>query len=92
MIAIKRGPMLERYALIYNCPIDEVVSWMNGYVNGPWVETLVPHIEPTEQERMDSIKGYVSGMISCSTYGRIKASLAKERECSNQTSVQCAEP
>lgn len=80
MIKIKIGPTIHRYADCYGCDPGEVVDWVNEYI-----EVSTENREATEEERRDSIMGYVKAMISCSTYGRIKESLAKERECSNQT-------
>lgn len=79
MIKIKRGPMLERYAEIYGVDIDEAIECMTAYVNGPWVDSLKPYLEDTEHQRLESIKGYIGGMIKCSTYGRIKEDLEAEQ-------------
>ena len=72
MIKLKRGPLIVRYAEIYGCNVDDVVEWMNDYINHPEKYTQA---EDTEKERVESIKGYVSAMIRCSTYGRIKEAL-----------------
>jgi hypothetical protein len=85
--------MIERYASIYvqqlDFDIDEacdhVLEWVNLYINNPG-----EHREDNEEERKESIFGYIKAMIACSTYGRIKESLEREKECSNQTNVQCA--
>lgn len=86
MIKITAGDDIKRYAAIYvqqldfdiDEAIDAVVEWVSSYVNGPWPEGM--QVEATERERLDSIKGYIKAMINCSTYGRIKQSLAQERK------------
>ena len=78
---IRRGPTIERYAQIYvqelDYDIDEacdhVLEWVNEWINNPG-----EHREATEEERKESIFGYIKMMISTSTYGRIKESLEKE--------------
>ena len=99
MIRIKKGPIIEAYASIYlqkidfdhDEAVDAVLEWVNGYIAGPWIEPLASVIEGTEKERRDSILGYIQGMVACSTTGRIKAQLAKERKCSIQENAQSAE-
>lgn len=84
MIKVRRGPTIERYASIYvqqlDFDIDEacdhVLEWVNEYINNTG-----PHREATEEERKESIFGYIKREIAASTYGRIKASLEKEKEC-----------
>ena len=78
MISIKKGPTVTRYAECYGCDPDEVVEWINEYIQVP-----TENREATEEERKDSILGYVKAMIECSTYGRIKRSI----ECSKKTDV-----
>jgi hypothetical protein len=46
MVKITPGESLKRYAAIYGCNLDDVVQWMEGYVNGPWADGLKSHIEP----------------------------------------------
>jgi len=60
---ISKGPMLEKYAKQFVVEIDEVVEWVNSYVNGPWPESLMPHLEQTESERLASIRGYIVGAV-----------------------------
>jgi len=72
LIKIKKGPMIEKYANIYGCEIDDVLEWMNDYINHP---ENYREPETTEQARLESVKGYVQAMIKCSTYGRIKQAL-----------------
>lgn len=84
MIKVRRGPTIERYASIYVQQLDfdideacdEVLEWVNSYINNPG-----PLREATEEARRDSIFKYIQDEIAASTYGRIKASLEKEKEC-----------
>jgi hypothetical protein len=66
---ITRGPMLERYAAVIDEQIDVVLEWVNSYVNKPG---LFPMQEPTEKERLESIKGYITRQIENSTTERIR--------------------
>ncbi len=75
---ITAGPMVKRYAEIYGCDVDEVVAWMSGYVNGPWPDAMIENVEATEQERAESIKGYVSAMVNCSSYQKIRSVIDAE--------------
>ena len=69
---ITKGPMLERFAKYRDIPIDEVVAWVNSYVNEPH---LFPHAEETEQERLASIRAYIEMRLSESINERIRASI-----------------
>ena len=87
MIKVTIGPSINRYAACYGVKTQEVLDWINEYIEVP-----TEHREATEEERRDSIIGYVKAMIDCSKYGRIKASIAREKEqCSNQTDARIAE-
>ena len=76
---ITRGPMLEKYARYFNVPIDEVVEWVNAYVNHPGDFHNPELIEKTEAERMQSIKGYITMRINDTSNERIRASIAAEK-------------
>lgn len=71
---ITKGPMLERYARMIDAGIDEVLEWVNNYVNKPG---LLEMQEPTEAERLDSIKCYILWSLENSTTERIKARALK---------------
>ena len=72
MIKVAAGPTIKQYAAIYGCEVPEVVEWVNGYINGPWIEPLKSSIEKTEEERRDWILEYIRGMVRCSTTGRCR--------------------
>ena len=52
--------MVVAYAEKFDVPVSEVVAWVNQYVKGPWVSDMLPNIELSEAERMDSIKRYIT--------------------------------
>ena len=72
---ITKGPLLQKYGDCFGVPVDEVIEWVSGYVNGPWPESLIPQLEPTEQERLTHIKAYIASEVKNSVTGRIKADL-----------------
>lgn len=69
---ITQGPMLERFASVFDIPVDEVVEWVSNYVNHP---EMFKRAEATEKERFASIKRYVEWRISQSSDHRIKQSI-----------------
>jgi hypothetical protein len=73
------GPLMKEYADCYGCEANDVVAWVNDYVNGPWPESLKENIEPTEKERLEAIKGYIEAMVNDSVSRRVKRSI-KERK------------
>ena len=64
MVNIPAGAMMNRYAEKFNCTIDDVVDWVNSYVNGQWHKDMKPHVEATEAERMASIKKYIASEVA----------------------------
>jgi hypothetical protein len=76
---ISSGPMLQRYATVFGMPIEQVVEWVNGYVNTPAEYAPLVKYEPTEKERFESIKAYIQWRLDNSTDGRIKAKAEAER-------------
>ena len=73
---ITKGPMLEQFAALIDEDINVVLEWVNNYVNKPG---LIDIQEPTEKERLDSIKCYILFRLHDSVTGRIKASLAEKK-------------
>ena len=73
---ITQGPMLERFARIIDTEIEEVVEWVNQYVNHP---ELATNPEPTEKERFESIKAYIQRRIENSSNARIRRSIEQGR-------------
>ena len=73
---ITKGPMLEKFAKLIDVDIDEVVEWVNTYVNHP---ELATNPEPTEKERFESIKAYIQRRISNASDTRIRQSIEQGR-------------
>ena len=67
---ISKGPMIEKFAALIDESVDVVLEWVNNYVNCPG---LLDIQEPTEKERMDSIKCYILFRIHNSLTEQIKA-------------------
>lgn len=68
---IKPGPLMWEYAAVFgivdefgNPDVDEIACWVSRYVNGPWDEVLHPYLEPTERERLESIRTYIEGELN----------------------------
>ena len=80
---ITAGATLQRFADLFDVPIEEVVAWVNGYVNHPDREAPEQvkrgEVEATEKERFASIASYIKLRIENTADSRIKASIAQER-------------
>ena len=74
---ITKGPTLQKFADIFGISIDEVVAWVNGYVNTPETSFVGPY-EATEAERFSAMRKYIDWRIETSTHGRIARSSAEE--------------
>ena len=73
---ITRGPMLETFAKLIDTEIEEVVEWVNQYVNHP---ELATNPEATEKDRFASIKAYIQRRIENSSNARIRRSIEQGR-------------
>lgn len=76
---ITKGPMLEKYARYFDVPIDEVVDWVNSYVNHPGDFHNPELIEKTEAQRLESIKAYITMRIDESSNERIRQANAARK-------------
>ena len=74
---ITQGPMLERFAIIFDIPVDEVVEWVSAYVNTP---ELFQNTESTEKERFASIRKYVEMRLADTADSRIRQYLATTKQ------------
>jgi hypothetical protein len=72
---VTKGPMLEQFAALIDEDINVVLEWVNNYVNEPG---LIDMQEPTEKERLDSIKCYILFRIHNSVTERIKTKSAEK--------------
>lgn len=80
---ITKGPVIEKFAALFDVPVEEVIEWVSCYVNRPELEfpELVKAglIEATEQERFQSIAAYIKARIADSADARIRESIAEDR-------------
>ena len=79
MIAIRKGPMLEKFAHMVGDDQDSIVAWVNSYVNSPadweWLSERGLY-ESTEKERLASIKAYIEWRLENSLTAKIKREIA----------------
>ena len=54
------GPLMEKYAEKFGYTVDDVVGWVNAYINpvGEWV-SHAQWLEATDRDRAISIKAYM---------------------------------
>ena len=80
---ITKGPVIEKFAALFDIPVEEVIEWVSGYVNRPDTEfpDLVEYglIEETEEERFKSMADYIKWRISITADARIRESIAEEK-------------
>jgi len=89
LLAITPGPVVKQFSDIAGCTTylkggvrdyTEVVDWANQYINGPWPDDLVPHLEATAEERRDSVKRYIKWRVDESMTSRIKKTLTSQEK------------
>lgn len=73
---ITTGPILKRYSDVFDITEAEVLDWVNKYVNEP--EKHFPAYEPTEKERLESIKRYIDWRLSNTSWAKV--AMRKERK------------
>lgn len=80
---ITKGPVIEKFAALFDVPVEEVIEWVSGYVNRPETEfpDLVEYglIEETEADRFKSMADYIKWRISLTADARIRESIVEER-------------
>ena len=80
---ITKGPVIEKFAALFDIPVEEVIEWVSGYVNRPELEfpDLIERglVEKTEEERFRSIAAYIKARIADSADARIRESIAEDR-------------
>ena len=80
---ITKGPVIEKFAALFDIPIEDVIEWVSGYVNRPDTEfpDLVEYglIEETEEERFKSMADYIKWRISITADARIRESIVEEK-------------
>jgi len=80
---ITQGPVIEKFAALFDIPVEEVIEWVSCYVNRPETEfpDLVEYglIEETEADRFKSMADYIKWRISITADARIRESIAEEK-------------
>ena len=80
---ITKGPVIEKFAALFDIPVEEVIEWVSGYVNRPETEfpDLVEYglIEETEAERFKSMADYIKWRISIAADARTRESISEEK-------------
>ena len=80
---ITQGPVIEKFAALFDVPVEEVIERVSGYVNRPETEfpDLVEYglIEETETERFRSMADYIKWRISLTADARIRESIVEEK-------------
>ena len=75
MVSLRKGPTIERYAAIFGMDADEVVAWMNDYIERPGeFPALIAagQVEMDEAARRSSVQAYVKRCVDESVTSRIK--------------------
>ena len=79
---ITQGPVIEKFAALFDIPVEDVIEWVAAYVNRPESEfpDLVKAglIEKTEEERFRSIAAYIKARIADSADARIRESISED--------------
>ena len=65
---IKAGPTVKAYATKVGASVEEVIAWIDDYINGPrsnWLDAMCKSsIEDTPAAREESIRGYLKREIA----------------------------
>ena len=84
--------VMQQYADIYGIQFNEVKEWVRDYVSGNVPESVKAWMEPTKEERINSIKEYIQNMVDQSVTGRVKADIIAGRIASSESKVCCEVP
>ena len=84
--------LMDKYSAIYGMDIKEVKAWVNDYASGKVPESVKEWMEPTKEERINSIKSYIQHMVDQSMSEQIKADLVAGRIASSESNVVCECP
>lgn len=82
----------QKYADIYGIPLKEVQQWCNDYAKGNVPDSVKEWMEPTKEERINSIKSYIQKMVDQSLSEQIKCDLVAWRIASSEAKVVCECP
>lgn len=84
--------LMQQYADIYGIELKEVQQWCNDYAKGNVPEPVKEWMEPTKEERIESIKTYIQSQVDESLTGQIKAELMGKRIAASGAKVVCECP
>ena len=79
--------LMQKYADIYGIPLKEVQQWCNDYAKGSVPDSVKEWMEPTKEERINSIKEYIQSQVDESVTSRVKADLIAGRIASSEAKV-----
>ena len=79
----------QQYADSYGIELKEVKQWCSDYASGNVPDSVKEWMEPTKEERINSIKEYIQRMVDQSVTSQVKADLIAGRIASadNQKDV-----
>ncbi len=69
----------QQYADIYGVQLKEVKQWCSDYASGNVPDSVKEWMEPTKEERINSIKEYIQRMVDESVTSQVKADLIAGR-------------
>ena len=69
----------QQYADSYGIQIKEVKQWCSDYASGNVPDSVKEWMEPTKEERINSIKEYIQQMVDQSLSSQIKGDLIAGR-------------
>jgi hypothetical protein len=75
--------VMQKYADIYDIQFNEVKEWVRDYANGSVPDSVKSWMEPTKEERINSIKEYIQRMVDESATSQVKADLIAGRIASS---------
>ena len=77
----------QQYSDIYGIQIKEVKQWCSDYASGNVPDSVKEWMEPTKEERINSIKSYIQQMVDQSLSSQIKGDLIAGRIASADEKV-----
>jgi hypothetical protein len=83
---------MQQYADCYGVPLSEVKKWATDYANGNVPIQVKEWMEPTKEERINSIKSYIQWQVDESVTSQIKGDLIAGRIASSESKVSGDHP
>ena len=75
--------LMQQYADAYGIQLKEVKQWVNDFASGNVPDSVKEWMEPTKEERINSIKSYIQQMVDESVTSQVKADLIAGRIASS---------